>query len=280
MENIYFHNKNILEDKIKRIKKQGLNKLHVVSDFDRTLTRATYNGKKTPSGIALIRQGGYLSSDYPKKAFALFDKYHPIEIDESLDYQYRYNMMQEWWEEHEKLLIESKMHKSVIADIIEKKPKLFRDGSDDFFDFLYEKKIPLLIFSAGIGNLIENYLKKKSKLRDNIHIIANTFLFDSQGYATSYENGVIHTLNKSETKIKNPKYKKMVSKRNNVILLGDSLGDLGMINDLDVNCIIKIGFLNKEIESKLELYKSNFDIVIVGDGSMNYVNKLLKKLSK
>lgn len=71
----------------------------------------------------------------------------------------------------------------------------------------------------------------------------------------------------------------MISERNNVILLGDSLGDLGMVNDLDVNCIIKIGFLNKDIENKLELYKDKFDIVITGDGSINYINKLLQKIS-
>jgi 5'-nucleotidase len=280
MEKIYFHNQKNLENKIEKIKEQGLNKLHIVSDFDRTLTRATYNAKKIPSGIALVRQGDYLSNKYPQKAFTLFNKYHPIEIDENLDYQYRCNKMQEWWEEHEKLLVKSKMHKNVIADILEKNPKLFRDGSDNFFDFLYKKKVPLLIFSAGIGNLIKDYLKKKDKLTDNIHIIANTFVFNFQGYATGYEHEVIHTLNKSEIKIKNKNYKKMISERNNVILLGDSLGDLGMVNDLNTNCIIKIGFLNKASKSNLELYKTKFDIVIANDGSMKYVNKLLQKLTK
>jgi 5'-nucleotidase len=71
----------------------------------------------------------------------------------------------------------------------------------------------------------------------------------------------------------------MISKRNNVILLGDSLGDLGMVNNLDVGYIIKIGFLNQDIENRLELYKDKFDVVIAGDSSMDYVNKLLQKLS-
>ena len=280
MEKIYFHNKKSLENKIEKIKKQGLKKLHVVSDFDRTLTKATRNGKKIPSGIALIRLGGYLGADYTKKAFALFSKYHPIEINENLDYQYRYKMMQKWWKEHEKLLVKSEMHKNIIEDILEKNPKLFRDGSDDFFDFLNKEKIPLLIFSAGVGNIIHDYLNHKNKLTNNIHIIANTFIFNSQGYSTGYKDKIIHTLNKSETKIKNTRYKKMISKRNNVILLGDSMGDLGMVNDLDVNCIIKIGFLNKNIKNNLELYKNKFDIVITNDGSMNYINKLLKNLSE
>lgn len=279
MEQVYFHNEESLQEKIREIKSQGLNKLHVVSDFDRTLTKCFFNGKKIPSAIALIREGGYLTEDYPEKAFALFDKYHPIEVDDSLDYDFRFKKMQEWWETHEKLLIKSGMHQKVIDDILDKYPKMFREGINEFLDYLNSHKIPLLIFSSGIGNLIEGYLKKENKLTPNIHILSNTFKWDSKGYATGYKNKIIHVMNKSETKIEDKKYKNLISQRNNVILLGDSLGDLGMINDLDTNIIIKIGFLNEDVENKLELYKSKFDVVITNDGSMNYVNKLMNELN-
>ena len=279
MEQVYFHNKELLQQKIEGIKSQGLDKLHIVSDFDRTLTKCFFDGKKIPSAIALIREGGYLTEDYPKKAFALFDKYHPIEIDDSLDYDFKFQKMQEWWETHEKLLIKSGMHQKVIDDILERYPKMFRDGTIPFLDYLNSHNVPLLIFSSGIGNLIEGYLKKENRLTSNIHILSNTFDFNSEGYATGYKNGIIHVMNKSETKVEDKKYRDLISQRNNVILLGDSLGDLGMVNDLDTNLIIKIGFLNEDVENKLELYKSKFDVVITNDGSMNYVNQLLDELN-
>ena len=94
-----------------------------------------------------------------------------------------------------------------------------------------------------------------------------------------YKNGIIHVMNKSETKIEDKKYRDLISQKNNVILLGDSLGDLGMVNDLDTNLIIKIGFLNEDVENKLELYKSQFDVVITNDGSMKYINKLMDELN-
>jgi cytosolic 5'-nucleotidase 3 len=280
MEQIYYNNEDLLNQKIKKIKSDGLEKLHIVSDFDRTLTKCFFDGKKIPSGIALVREGGYLSKDYPKKAFDLFDKYHPIELDDTLSYDFKYNKMQEWWQNHEKLLIESGMHEKVIDDVLEKYPKIFRDGTLPFLDYLNSHNVPLLIFSAGIGNLIEGYLKKENKLTSNIHILSNTFNFNSDGYATGYKNRIIHVMNKSETKIEDKKYRDLISKRNNVILLGDSLGDLGMVNDLDSNLTIKIGFLNENIENKLDSYKSNFDVVITNDGSMNYINKLLDELNK
>ncbi len=279
MEEVYFNNKELLQQKIKEIRSKGLNKLHVVSDFDRTLTKCFFESKKIPSTFALIREGGYLTKDYPKKAFALFDKYHPIEVDDSLDYDFRFKKMKEWWDNHEKLLIESGMHQKVIDDILEKYPKIFRDGTIQFLDYLSSKNVPLLIFSSGIGNLIEGYLKKEDRLTPNINILSNTFEFNSEGFATGYKNGIIHVMNKPETKIEDKRYKDLITKRNNVILLGDSLGDLGMVNDLYTNVIIKIGFLNEDLENKLELYKSKFDVVIANDGSMNYVNRLLYELN-
>ena len=35
----------------------------------------------------------------------------------------------------------------------------------------------------------------------------------------------------------------------------------------------------RNVENKLELYKSKFDVVITNDGSMNYVNKLMDELN-
>src|SRR3989344_3804217 len=278
MEQVYIHNKDLLNKKIQEIISQGLNKLHIVSDFDRTLTKCFFNNRKIPSTIALIREGNYLTEDYPKKAFALFDKFHPIELDTSLDYDFRFKKMQEWWKEHEKLLVTSKMNKQVIEDILKKYPKIFRDGTLEFLDKLNKNNIPILIFSSGIGNLIEGYLKKENKLTKNAHILSNTFDFNNKGFATGYKEEIIHIMNKSETKITNKNYREMISKRNNVILLGDSLEDLGMVNDLDTNIIIKIGFLNEDIEKNLEEYKNNFDVVITNDCSMNFVNEIMKKI--
>ena len=42
--------------------------------------------------------------------------------------------------------------------------------------------------------------------------------------------------------------------------------------------LIKIGFLNEEIDKLKDIYKKSFDAVILNDGSMDYVNKLLKEI--
>lgn len=274
---IHVKNQEKLNKKIVKFKKDGIKKFHVVSDYDKTLTKCFDNGKKIHSTIALIRDGKYLTEDYPKKAYALFDKYNPIETDDTLDEEYKSKKMKEWWKTHEKILISSGMHKDIIKDIINKYPEILREGIHEFLDLLNKESIPLLIFSSGIGNIIEGYLKKENLLTPNIHILSNTFDFDKKGYAIGYKEEVIHLFNKSEKKITNKKYKELISKRTNVLLLGDSLGDLGMANDLNSD-VLSIGFLNEKVNEKLELYKEKFDVVITNDGDMNHINSLLKQI--
>ena len=48
MKNIAIPNKKALEEKIEKIKKSGIKALHVISDFDRTLTKAIVRGKFVP----------------------------------------------------------------------------------------------------------------------------------------------------------------------------------------------------------------------------------------
>ena len=100
-------------EKIKNeFKKNGLEKIHVIADFDGTLTKTNINKDgKDPSIISLLRSEkyNYLGQEYSDKAKKLFEEYHPIEIDNSLDIKFRKQKMDEWWEKHLNLLIESKL---------------------------------------------------------------------------------------------------------------------------------------------------------------------------
>jgi len=51
-----------------------------------------------------------------------------------------------------------------------------------------------------------------------------------------------------------------------------------MIEGFDYDEIIKIGFLNEDVDKNLERYKENFDIVIINDSNMGYINELLNKI--
>ena len=69
-----------------------------------------------------------------------------------------------------------------------------------------------------------------------------------------------------------------IKNRRNVILLGDNIEDIGMVGGFDYDNVIKIGFLNDNVEKNLEDYKQNFDIVLTNDTDMGYVNNLLGQI--
>jgi 5'-nucleotidase len=280
MVDVIISNKEEFEKKKKKFIEGGALNLHVLSDFDRTLTKAFFQGKKVPSLISELRSGPYISEDYAKKANELASVYRPIEINPEVPLEEKKVKMQEWWTKHFDLLIESGLKKEHIKQIVYSGKIQFREKALEFFDILKDKGIPLVILSsAGLGgNSISMFLEKDKRLYDNVHIISNVFEWDSEGKARGIKEPIIHVFNKSEVSIKHlPVYDELL-KRKNVLLLGDGLGDLGMIEGFAYENLIKIGFLNYDDEESLEDFKKAFDVVIKGDGDMGFVVDLIKEI--
>jgi len=278
MKNVLIKDKKSFEQKLNKIKSEGKDSLHVISDFDKTLTKAFVKGQKTHTSIAQIREGNYLSEDYVKKSFALYDKYHPFEINHKISDEEKDKKMMEWWSRHIRLLVKQGMNQKVVEDIIKKKRILLRKGAEDFFKKLYEKNIPLLIFSAGVGDIIEGHLESEGLLYNNIHIISNFFDYNKKGMVRGYKSKIIHAFNKDEFAIKGTKYFGMIKRRGNVILIGDSLGDVDMAKGLKHDVILKIGFLNKDIEENRDVYERNYDVVILNDGPMDFIVSMIESI--
>jgi len=278
MKDIIIVDEEKFEGLKQRFKEGGSDRIHVLADFDRTLTKAFVKGNRSPTVIAQIRNGKYLTENYPKDAHALFDYYHPIEIDTSISQDEKNKLMKEWWKKHFDLLIESGMNKEVIRDIVSKKNLVLRGGVLKFIDDLNSLDIPLVIMSAGPGDMIIEHLGGEDKLYDNIHIIANLFKFNNEGIAIGIEEPIIHSMNKHEIEVKDSPFYEELLKRKNVILLGDNLEDVGMIEGFEYDNLIKIGFLNENVDENLERYKKVYDVIILNDGDFEFVNRLISEV--
>lgn len=186
--------------------------------------------------------------------------------------------MNQWWTEHFELLLSKGLNKRHLDKIVNEEGIEFREGVFKFVNSLDQKKIPLIILSSsGLGDAIPLLLIHNNCLCKNIYPITNFFNWDPNGNAVSIRKPIIHSMNKDETVIKDfPIYSK-IRDRKNVLLLGDSLGDLGMIKGFDYDTMISIGFLNENVEENLKNYKKNFDAVITNDGSFDFVNDFLKE---
>jgi len=274
------------EKKFAKIKKNfshdSIEKILIISDFDRTLTKEFVNGQNIPSLISILRKDNYLSADYSSKANALFEKYHPIEKNQNISLKKRKKLVKEWWTKHFDLLIKSGLSKNDIRKVINSNKLTLRKDFDEFINILKKYDIPLVIISSsGLGtDSIAMYLKKEKELFDNIYIISNSYQWNKKGKAVGINQPIIHSLNKDEIDLKKFNFFKKIKNRKNVLLLGNSLEDIGMIKQFKYNNLLKIGFLNKNINERIKAYKKVYDILILNDGSMKFINNFLKEIAK
>ncbi|XP_023871111.1 uncharacterized protein LOC111983684 isoform X2 [Quercus suber] len=228
--------RELLDKKIAAIRSTGHQKLQVIADFDRTLTR---------------------------------------------------------WGKTHALLIEGGLTYDTIKQSVANASIAFREGVAELFEFLEERDIPVLIFSAGLADIIEEVLRQKlHRSFKNVKIVSNRMLFDSNGRLVSFKGKTIHSLNKNEHALDMaaPLHDRLgdidgstddnasVKRRTNVLLLGDHVGDLGMSDGLNYETRISVGFLNDHIEKSLSSYSKAFDVVYLNDAPMWGVVKLVSQL--
>ncbi len=280
-KNIVISNPRKVERLKEEFQKGGSDKIHILSDFDRTLTSAFINGEKVPSIISILRNNDkYLGSDYAQAAHQLYNQYHPIEINPKVSFTDKKKAMNEWWQAHFELIKKSGLKKKHLDDILNSGKIQFRKGGLEFFDLLHRHNIPLVIISSsGVGNyVITRRLQQENRLYPNIYIISNSFVWNSKGEIADIKQPIIHCLNKDETVLKNLPFYSKVKQRKNVLLLGDNIEDIAMVKGFDYQNLFKIGFLNENVDQQLNNYQQNYDIVALNDFSMQFVNKILKEV--
>lgn len=126
---------------------------------------------------------------------------------------------------------------------------LSRDGTLEFMKDLSQTKVPILVFSAGVGDVIDEALRLHNLHQENVKVISNYMNFNEDGRLVEFTGKLIHMYNKNETSVPHSStYFQDLSHRHNVILLGDSLGDLQMSKGVEpLNTILTIGFLNDKV---------------------------------
>ena len=262
--------------KVAAVQRGGPASLHVISDFDLTLSRALIGGKKVPSMFALIRAGDYLGRDYAQQAYALYDRYRPVELDPTLSWDERVTKMHEWWSSHVDLMVSCGMSREVLGRVVDDHEGILKDGASRLLGRLRAAGVPVLVFSSGLSDLIKAFLEKEGLLLDNMHLIANFFSFDEHGRATGYDGELVHSYNKSEVQLSSLPFFERIRDRRNVLLLGDSLGDPRMADGLDHDTIIKVGFCYDK--DRVESYLESYDVVITDDDSLSYPDELCSQL--
>jgi 5'-nucleotidase len=266
--------REVFDQKIKALRASGKECLHLVADFDRTLTKGFVNDIKSSSSW-----GAFVNSfvGYEAERAALFNLYHPIEVDPLIDPELRKEKMSEWYSLHLALLVRYGVSEEIIADVVGQGKIHLREGFSDFLSLISSNNIPHLVFSAGLGDVIKTYFDIYDLWNPHLHLISNFFIFDESGRATGFKDEIIHSFNKTEALIEGKPYFAAVKERRNAILLGDTLGDIHMADGLRHDTILRIGFLNEDTAC-LDAFRNAYDMVIVPDTGLQDVIDVLKRV--
>ena len=218
---MHVKDKNLVEGKLKKLREDGSEKLQVIADFDKTLTRSHFDGTVIDTSWAVLRNTTSLGS-FSEEVKKINAVYMPIEADLNMTAEEKTPFLLEWYQKKLQICQDKGLTKPMITDMVSASNIAFRDGTSQMFLQLANESIPLLIFSAGIGNTIEEVLKRFNMDHANIKIVSNMFNFDASGKITGYDGNVIHAFNKNESSLQDPAYYDKLKSRTNAVLMGEA----------------------------------------------------------
>ncbi|RLN94958.1 hypothetical protein BBJ28_00021668 [Nothophytophthora sp. Chile5] len=293
--------------KVKKFARDGPEQLLVIADFDRTLT-PYYKPRCDPkapleqesSSHGLLMSSSVVHPQVRVGERELFARFYPVEMSPALSESEKLPFMEEWYNQAHGLLVEHALTKAQVKEAVELGRLTFRPGFHSLLKLLETQEVPTLVFSAGIYDVIHAALEKEFKAErkrngdassgqqeeqtytpGNVHVVSNMMRFDAQGRLQGFDGTTIHSLNKSaRVLLDSPFWKNgQMEKRRNVLLLGDSRGDVRMAEGLKTDEIIRVGFLNVHVEEALEEYLELYDVVLTHDANLASVEMLIEQFA-
>jgi len=237
----------------------GPQRLQLLLDFDRTLT--TF-GSESAYGV--------LEENQPEPtrlaARALFDKYYHIETDKAMTVEDKTPFMIEWYERAHQLFIAAGVRREALHAACAKAQLHLRPEVPELLRVAEAAGIPVLVFSAGIADVIEEVLRLRlpgGRIPDNVVVVSNRMRWDGDGRLAGWSEPLIHMFNKDESHLRASPVYRQLRLRPHVLLAGDGLGDAGMAEGLPHELVLKLGIVNQRPEDYLERYLQAFDAVLV-----------------
>ncbi len=254
----------------------GKERLQFVVDFDYTLTRAHKNGKHVDNSWGIVENSSLLPKSYTDKTNVLKAKYLKYELDPTMSVEEKIPYIVEWYTLGNELLKESRFNRAFLPKMVGASSVEFREDTDRMFKSLHEADVPVMILSAGLGDLVVETLEHFELNTENVNTVSNFLAYDEEGFVKGIDGAMIHVFNKNEC---NAHEESKHDERDHVVLMGDSLGDLQMSHGIkDMNALLKIGFLNSPTDKKLDVYKDAYDIVLLDDQTMDVPNDIIEKI--
>lgn len=277
-----------VQNKIHKLTIDGPSCLQLLTDFDRTLSRTHYHGKPVSTSYCVYEDINHVSMEYMQLATRLREKYYPIEISPKLTAEEKIPYMIQWFAESFDIVLKVGVNLREMPSLVRRADLHLRCRTVALFEFLATKDVPILVFSAGLGDVVRLSLQQHGALLNNVTVLSNFIEYDKEGAPLKFSDQLLHMYNKNAKFPPASEYfaSTRIRKRCNAILMGDSLGDCSMADGAPGisppptgnSTLLRIGFLDHEIEQRLETYLDNYDMVLLDDQTMNVPLALFRQI--
>jgi HAD superfamily hydrolase (TIGR01544 family) len=262
--------KNKVLSKLNKFIAEGKDKLHLLMDFDRTLTVGRDKTGKDNSSWQIL--GNHLAPKEHAKQRELYHKYRPLEISGKMTPKEAIT----WAHQSLNIFITNNISLMEIEKDFQQKTDI-RLYSKELLNFAEEIGIPTVILSAGIGQIID--LWSKTFQVSPTLVLANRLITDQNGKIIDWDKDIIHHLNKKEKG--HGKLFKLKTQRPNTILLGDAIEDANMTDGKEN--VLRIRIFNPREDEKLsreEFINKTFKRydLIIETGTLEPILKILEMI--
>ena len=246
---------------------KNLNNFFIFADYDETFTKRFNNlNERNIVTFGVIENFSLISNDFKKYANFLANKFRIYESDFNLDFNLRNEKLFEWYDLCLKAMVKENFNrnklKEMLNECIKKNKIYFRFGVKKFFDIIIKFKLPLILISGGIKEIIIMEIvelignEKYNFLIDNnlLFIIANSFIFKNENNLNN-ENKNLNNENKNLTNENNLNKENNLNNENNNVIDYKKPIVYTFYKNLSVNNLIK----------ELKLNELKLNVLFMGD---------------
>ncbi|KAK4473911.1 hypothetical protein MN116_003236 [Schistosoma mekongi] len=264
-----------LVDKLADFIHHGPEYVQVICDFDHTLSKYIHNSERVPVCHGLFIKSSRIPETSRLRLKELSDFYTPLETSSDMYAYEKSCLMKEFWNLAHKALVDGNVSRDDIDCCVLEGGIVLRNNVNVFVNKLNQLSIPIIIFSGGIGNVIETVLTLSGVSLDNVRVVSNFMDFNPEGRLVGFQDPIVHCCNKTYNVLQNTEYfETTLSKRMCILLIGDSASDANMVDDrqnfsYEKVVVIRIGFLNEENDEKVKLFSSLYDLILLNDDTFD-----------
>jgi len=260
LPNVSFHFKRAA-----MLQTASLAQLLVVTDFDATLTAGT-----SAQCHDLVGDSPLLTQSFREEFAPLLD----WESNEAIDGI-------PWWDSAHSIMVKhGQPPRHLLPRLVRESKMVWRPGAQQLLNRLAKLKVPVLIVSAGLADIIEEFLRQHSAWTENITVCSNRLNYAADSVPQSVcPDPPITSFTKSTAYRASANFFKQHAHRSTIVVLGDSCSDIDAAENIPYEHLLSVGFLNDKPIEKAAKYAQTFDALVLGaEGSLAGVDAIVDDL--